>query len=245
MGTGSEGGVGDDLVTTLEIEQCKSETTAVSPFAGQTGVPTKWRDEEIPDPLRRLPLHAMTVGYPLVFAYFSPTKRRISVSAVTLATQQGEAVDVLLNRPDNDDHLTNAALLIPDKPLTPGTTYHVAIKAMTEAGVDISREWDFTTAGEAPQSLSPLSEPQTSLRRAQIKAVFEKNHLQVLFPKTITRLRCFFDGASVPAKSSPPIQERKGAWLGHYPAPASARTYRLVVEQGTQTQVISGRLRRQ
>ena len=65
-------------------------------------------------------------------------------------TAAGEEVPVFWNTPATDAQLTDSALLIPQGPLTPGTTYHVAVKAATESGTDISREWEFTTAGEPP-----------------------------------------------------------------------------------------------
>ncbi len=238
LGAGSSGGRHEYLATVLEISRSASEATACSPFAGQSDVPAAWTDTESPDPLRGHGGHSAKVGYPIVFAHFRPdatrlaSAERINVTDMTLTTASGEEVPAFGNTPANDADLTDAALLIPASPLTPGTTYHVSVQAATEDGTDISREWDFTTAGKPPGRGKPS---------AGVQAKVVRGSLLVRFPRTVTRLQCFF--GSVLQPSSPPVHaDAHGDWLARYPLPAGAKTYRLVVTRGRKTTVVRGRL---
>ena len=119
--------------------------TVVSPSPGETSVATEWNQPEHPDPMRMHP-HVGAVGYPIVFAAFGANEP-IKVSSATI-TADGHAVPLFLNSPENDDHLDNAALLIPKDPLAGSTTYHVEVHAQDAAGRDVSRSWSFRTRAE-------------------------------------------------------------------------------------------------
>lgn len=246
LGTGSEGGLHDYLATVLEISRSETEATVVSPFPDQRRVPTTWVDNESPDPLRIHPPHSPLVGYVIVFAHFCPgagrltATDRITVTDMTL-TAAGEEIQVFWNTPANDAQLTDSALLIPQQPLMPGTTYHVAVKAATEGGTDISREWDFTTAG-APPSVGRTSAGKT---RAGVQVRAVGGALLVRFPQTVTRLQCYFNSSPVLRRSSPPVHaDPQGGWLARYPVPPDVRTYRLLVTQGEMTEVVTGKVKR-
>ncbi len=131
-----------------------TEAVVVSPAHGQTNVPLSWDGVETPSPLR---VHenandAGPVGYAIAFASFAlaggdaggPARLRVSRATLTLE-ETGAAVPFFLNTPANDDHLSNAAFLIPTRPLRPGTTYRVSVRAEAN-GRDVSRTWTFTTA---------------------------------------------------------------------------------------------------
>lgn len=128
------------------------QAVVVSPCHGETDVALSWDGVETPSPLR---VHGDRaggpVGYPIAFACFAPDSGaeggpvRLRVSRATLTVEDtSAAVPFLLNTPDNDDHLSNAVLLIPTHPLLAGTTYRVSIQAEAD-GRDVSRSWTFTT----------------------------------------------------------------------------------------------------
>jgi uncharacterized protein YkwD len=91
----------------------------VSPSDGQTIPKGAWEANEEPNPLV---VHGSkvgsTVGYPIVLASFDQA-RHIQHLAVKLTGPNGE-VPSYLNTPENDGHLTDAAILIPKAPLKAG-----------------------------------------------------------------------------------------------------------------------------
>lgn len=245
LGTGSEGGLHQYLAVVLEISRSAAEATVVSPFPGQRSVPTAWTDTETPDPLRLHISHPAQVGYPIVFAHFPPSASRltqaepITVTDMTLTTGGREEVPAFWNTPATDPLLTDSAILIPQSPLMPGTTYHVTVKAATASGRDISQEWDFTTEGAAAPPERQAGERQAG----EIEVRKVSGALQVRFPRTVTRLHCFFDGSRAVQKSSPPVHaDSDGNFLARYPLPAGAHSYRLEVTQDGKTRVVRGRV---
>lgn len=129
---------------TLEFGMSNQTGTVVSPAPQEQGVPLSWSGQERPDPLA---IHHLSgvVGYPIVFAHFTPSGERVYVRHARLSTGDGEAVDFALNTPDNDEHLDFAAILIPVRPLRPNTVYEVSVDARTQSGKDVSTTWRFMT----------------------------------------------------------------------------------------------------
>lgn len=250
LGTGAAGKLNGDLATTLLFEQKDTVATVVSPAAGQQEVPTRWYGHESPDPLRLHPSHSLPVGYPLVLARFGPLGSRITVTGASLTTESGKAIAFFLNTPTNDTRLANAAFVIPQQPLEPHRTYHVTVQAMTSEGQNVSQDWHFTTGADNTHEETEITqEPRfrpasaaslVGVVGASLQIVQSGPFLQVTFPKTITRLTCCFDDATVPTKSSPPVHEAGGSLVARYPIPPDAHTYRLVSEQGTDRRVVTG-----
>jgi len=135
----------DGRRTTLLFGANAATGTVVSPADGQQNVPLAWDKNERPNPLRVHRVKA-PIGYPIVLAHFDPDVRRIKVTSATLQTEDGHAVGFFLNTPDNDDHLTNAAILMPSAPLRPATTYRVTFVGTDDKGRPISAQSQFRTA---------------------------------------------------------------------------------------------------
>ncbi len=136
------------------------DATVLSPADGQTEVPVSWDGQEIPNPLRVHPEAELPTGYPLVFARFSPRRSGDSTSAlmvrsVSLRDPAGD-VPVLVNTPAKDPELMGqAVLIIPRRPLRPGTIYRVQVVAYSNTGQEISRSWKFTTAAHPTRRSEP------------------------------------------------------------------------------------------
>jgi uncharacterized protein YkwD len=115
----------------------------VSPAPDQVDVPPSWDGIETPTPLR---LHGLKgpVGYVIVAAFFSQENEKIVLDSATLSCG-GNPVDIATNSPANDDHLTNAVLILPKAELRPGTTYEASISLHTESGKKLSKTWSFKT----------------------------------------------------------------------------------------------------
>lgn len=119
---------------------------SVSPSAGQSGVPTSWDGNEIPNPLRMHSGFGREVGYPIVFSFFGDYPV-LKLSTATLSSN-GEDVPIFENTSENDDHLENSIILIPKKPLQPNTTYAVSVRAMVNGKKQVQRSWSFTTGSK-------------------------------------------------------------------------------------------------
>jgi uncharacterized protein YkwD len=138
---------------TLNFGVSDAAGSVVSPADGQTDVPLGWNRSENPNPLR---LHTVSgpIGYPIMLAQFGVEK--ISVKSASLWSGS-QPVAALLNTPQNDDHLTNALILIPERPLSPLTSYTVKATILAK-GQEISRAWSFRTgAGQQPPTSSQLA----------------------------------------------------------------------------------------
>ena len=129
---------------TLEFGLTSEQGSVVYPASGQKGVALGWSGNEEPNPLRIHGAQGRT-GYVITFAYFSPNQTPIDMSSATLTDHYGDRVRCFVNSPGNDNRLSNAVFLIPEKPLEPLTTYTVLVRAATADGADISRRWSFTT----------------------------------------------------------------------------------------------------
>ncbi|WP_309713461.1 CAP domain-containing protein [Armatimonas sp.] len=135
--------------------------TVMSPYDGETGVPTTWRNDEIPSPTRFLSNPPKVVGYPILLAHFSGSSPKLTVQSARLTTADGAEVKCQVNTPGQDRELTYACLLVPLVPLQPATTYIVEVIAK-----EVTRRWRFTTGGASEADYSPLD-----LRPGDLKLV--------------------------------------------------------------------------
>ncbi|HZH97532.1 MAG TPA: CAP domain-containing protein [Fimbriimonadaceae bacterium] len=142
-GTSAVGAGYDGRRTTIEVGVSAAEGIVVSPGAGETNVPTTWEYVERPNPLR---LHGFprSVGHVIVLADFGSGSNLILHEA-SLDTVEGQPVPIWVNSPSNDEHLSNAVFLIPQRPLHPMRTYRVRVRASRD-GKPMLRDWAFTTA---------------------------------------------------------------------------------------------------
>lgn len=143
-------GIAGDRLTALCATSERAEVV-LWPGEGQDDVPCAWQEVEIPDPLRAHPVSG-PVGAILSLAYAGPSGGPLQAGAASLTDARGQAISCFLSTPENDDQLSQAILLIPRRPLTPGMRYQVAIEATTAEGLAVGRTWSFTTARppEAP-----------------------------------------------------------------------------------------------
>lgn len=94
------------------------------PFDGQGDVPTSW---SMPDNYRFSGLDR-TCGYPVVVALFGPGNPRLRGFSAELRDADGALVPVVLRTPDNDPKLSNAAVVLPVRRLSPGTSYRLSLR---------------------------------------------------------------------------------------------------------------------
>lgn len=143
------GGVSGQFTTAL-CEGTRSNSVVTWPANGQKNVPLSWQGEEIPHPLRMHGLKSSArVGTVISFSYFTPEMDEISVKSAAVWGPDGELVPLYLNTPQNDSELSNAAFVIPQKPLKPSTEYTVSVLAkVARNGAEIHRQWTFTTAAK-------------------------------------------------------------------------------------------------
>ena len=117
----------------------------VSPPAGGVEVSTSWRNSESPNPTRFFNDANETVGYPVVATVYGEKIGSISILSSSFTTSDGKDVDRYELQPPMDNHLTNAVILIPKKPLSPGHTYIVNLKLKDALGNVYTKAWKFLT----------------------------------------------------------------------------------------------------
>ena len=110
-----------------------------SPAAGQTGIPTSWSGGESPSPL---PAGVSgPVGYPIMVVYSAG--QGVTMRAAEIVAPDGSRVP-LYYAPQQFEY--DYQVIIPQKPLAAGTTYHVRFDINVNS-VMVTNQWDFTTAG--------------------------------------------------------------------------------------------------
>jgi uncharacterized protein YkwD len=139
IGIGFEAGA-----LTLDYGLATDEGAGLSPSPGQAEVPIEWDGNESPSPLR---IHGATgsVGYPIVFSWFSPRLEGNRVDSKKLIGPDGLEVPSYLNTPENDGELRFSGVLTPKAKLLRGTTYRVDVRAASQRGKKLDRSWSFTT----------------------------------------------------------------------------------------------------
>jgi uncharacterized protein YkwD len=118
-----------------------------SPAAGQTGIPTSWSGGESPSPL---PAGVSgPVGYPIMVVYSAG--QGVTMRAAEIVAPDGSRVP-LYYAPQQFEY--DYQVIIPQKPLAAGTTYHVRFDINVNS-VMVTNQWDFTTAGAGSTSIPP------------------------------------------------------------------------------------------
>jgi uncharacterized protein YkwD len=120
-----------------------------SPSAGQTGIPTSWSGGESPSPL---PAGVSgPVGYPIMVVYSAG--QGVTMRAAEIVAPDGSRVPIYY-APQQFEY--DYQVIIPQKPLAAGTTYHVRFDINVNS-VMVTNQWDFTTAGGSvtPPPASP------------------------------------------------------------------------------------------
>ena len=108
------------------------------PVDGQTGVPTSFFDNELPDPV---PAGApRTTGYPVTVTFDQYSSA--SVSRFTLVGPDGAELAAYILLPSADTE--NSASLLPQRPLAAHTTYTARLVGTVD-GRGLDRSWRFTT----------------------------------------------------------------------------------------------------
>ena len=117
----------------------------VFPAAGQSGVPTVFLGNELPDPVP--PGGKYPTGYPITINYNPDSIVRVLESSLTDAT--GAAVDAYTIPPSSA--VENVYTILPKQPLKAGITYHVHVAASID-GSRVIRDWSFSTLGATDTS---------------------------------------------------------------------------------------------
>src|SRR5438105_783031 len=124
-----------------------------SPAAGQSGIPTSWSGGESPSPL---PAGVSgPVGYPIMVVYSAG--QSVTMRAAEIVAPDGSRLP-LYYAPQQFEY--DYQVIIPQKPLASGTTYHVRFDINVNS-VMTTNEWDFSTAGGAGGTTLPPVPAQT------------------------------------------------------------------------------------
>jgi uncharacterized protein YkwD len=122
-----------------------------SPAAGQTGIPASWSGGESPNPL---PAGVSgPVGYPIMVVYSAG--QSVTMRAAEIVAPDGSRLPIYY-APQQFEY--DYQVIIPQKPLASGTTYHVRFDINVNS-VMTTNEWDFTTAGGSGGSSVPPPAP--------------------------------------------------------------------------------------
>ena len=118
-----------------------------SPAAGQAGIPTSWGGGESPSPL---PAGVSgPVGYPIMVVYSAA--QTVTMRAAEIVAPDGSRLPIYY-APQQFEY--DYQVIVPQKPLAAGTTYHVRFDINVNS-VMTTNEWDFTTAGGASGTTIP------------------------------------------------------------------------------------------
>ena len=110
-----------------------------SPAAGQSSIPTSWSGHESPNPL---PSGVSgPVGYPIMVVYSQA--QTVDLRAAEVVAPDGTRLPLYY---PSQQFERDYQIVIPQQPLTTGTTYHVRLD-LTVNGTWVTNEWSFTTGG--------------------------------------------------------------------------------------------------
>ncbi len=118
-----------------------------SPADGQAGIPTSWSGQESPNPLPAAV--SGPVGYPIMLVYSAG--QNVTMRAAEVVAPGGARLPIYY-APQQFEY--DYQVIIPQKPLAAGTTYHVRFD-INVSGVMVTNEWDFTTAGGSGTIVPP------------------------------------------------------------------------------------------
>ena len=148
-----------------------------SPAHGQTGIPTSWSGNESPNPL---PAGVSgPVGYPIMVVYSGG--RNVVMRAAEIIAPNGTRVPFYYVQQQFE---YDYQVIIPQRPLTAGTTYHVRFD-INVSNVMVTNEWDFTTAGGAG---TPPPAPALTYHSAFV----DQSPFPALAPNAVTQLTVRF-----------------------------------------------------
>jgi hypothetical protein len=108
-----------------------------SPAHNQTNIPTSWSGNESPNPLPAGA--ARPVGYPIMVVYSGG--RNVVMRGAEIVAPGGARLPIYI-APQQFEY--DYQVIIPQRPLTANTTYHVRMD-LTVAGTWLTNEWDFST----------------------------------------------------------------------------------------------------
>ena len=150
-----------------------------SPAAGQSGIPTSWSGQESPNPL---PAGVSgPVGYPIMVVYSAA--QNVTMRAAEVVAPDGSRVPIYYAQQQFE---YDYQVIIPQKPLAAGTTYHVRFDINVNSQM-VTNEWDFTTAGGSGASVPPPPPTQS------FHAIFQtESAWPTLTPGTSTSLTVKF-----------------------------------------------------
>lgn len=117
----------------------------VSPPDRAQDVPAAWDGVERPDPLARPGLNA-PVGYVPMLVYYGGAGDKLQLISASLKDERGREVQASVAHPGNDRNSENCVLIIPARPLEPGTTYTASVSVAVTGGREFRRTWSFRTA---------------------------------------------------------------------------------------------------
>jgi hypothetical protein len=118
-----------------------------SPANGQTGIPTSWSGNESPSPL---PAGVSgPVGYPIMVVYSAAPP--VDMRAAELVAPDGSKLPIYYAP---QQYERDYQVIIPQRPLAAGTTYHVRFD-INVGNRMVTNEWDFTTAGVGNPAPAP------------------------------------------------------------------------------------------
>jgi cysteine-rich secretory family protein len=150
-----------------------------SPANGQTGIPASWGGGESPSPL---PAGVSgLVGYPIMVVYSGG--QNVTMRAAEIVAPNGTRLPIYY-APQQFEY--DYQVIIPQKPLAAGTTYHVRFDINVNS-VMVTNEWDFTTAGA---STSPAPAPAATL--SYHSAFMDETPFPTLAPNATTQLTVRF-----------------------------------------------------
>ncbi len=152
-----------------------------SPAAGQSGIPTSWSGQESPNPL---PAGTSgPVGYPIMVVYSAG--QNVTMRAAEVVAPDGSRLPIYY-APQQFEY--DYQVIIPQKPLSAGTAYHVRFDINVNSQM-VTNEWDFTTAGG---SGSGTVVPPTAPTQSYHAAFQSESAWPTLVPGTSTTLTVKF-----------------------------------------------------
>lgn len=150
-----------------------------SPANGQTGVPTSWSGNESPSPL---PAGVSgPVGYPIMVVYSGG--QPVDMRAAEIVAPDGSRVPIYYAAQQFE---RDYYVIIPQKPLAAGTTYHVRFDINVNTTMT-TNQWDFTTAGSGTNP-PPAPAPTSTYHSAFI----DQSQWPTLVPGASTQLQVRF-----------------------------------------------------
>lgn len=120
----------------------------MAPYAGQPDVPIAWANQEVPNPTRNYPDARFLLGYPIVVLGSELPGGKMDFVSASLTDSKGVAVKTYIQHRHNDEHLSNAVIVIPTVPLKFNETYTADVRVIVLGDVITQRKWSFTTKAD-------------------------------------------------------------------------------------------------